>query len=112
MVDPRYYGGAEVKPSELTGGLYRAAAPQEQVYKPGEWNHYRITCKGPKVQVVLNGTTILDVNLDEQTEPTLRHDGSQAPPLKDRPQQGRIGFQELSRSGHVEIRNTRIKELR
>ena len=112
MVDSRYYGEAEVKPSELTGGLYRAVAPVERVYKPGEWNQYRITCRGPKLQVILNGTTVLDVNLDEQTEPTLRHDGSKAPPLKDRPRKGRIGFQELSRSGHVEIRNAKIKELR
>jgi hypothetical protein len=52
------------------------------------------------------------VNLDEQTTPTKKHDGSDAPPLKDRPRKGHIGFQELSRDGgHVEIRNARIKEL-
>ncbi|HEX6987585.1 MAG TPA: DUF1080 domain-containing protein [Planctomycetaceae bacterium] len=114
MVDPRYYGDAapQIPPSELTGGLYRAVAPSEQRYKPGEWNKYVVTLRGPRVKVELNGETIQDVNLDEQTEPVKRHDGTPAPPLKDRPRKGRIGFQELSRGGgHVMIRNARIKEL-
>jgi hypothetical protein len=61
---------------------------------------------------VLNGKQVLDVNLEEQTKPTKRHDNTDAPPLKDRPRKGHIGFQELSRGGgHVEIRNARIKVL-
>ena len=114
MVDPRYYGDAapQIPPSELTGGLYRAVAPTEQRYKPGEWNEYVVTLRGPRVVVKLNGETIQDVNLDEQTEPVKRHDGSPAAPLKERPRKGHIGFQELSRGGgHVMIRNARIKEL-
>jgi Domain of Unknown Function (DUF1080) len=113
MVDPRYYpSNMIVTPAELTGSLYKAAAPKKQVYKPEAWNHYQITCEQARVHVVLNGTTILDVNLDEQTQPTKRHDGSDAPPLKERPRKGHIGFQELSRGGgHVEIRKARIKEL-
>jgi hypothetical protein len=64
------------------------------------------------VHVVLNGVTILDINLDEQNTPTRRHDGSIAPPLKDRPRRGHIGFQELSRGGtHVQIRGAKIREL-
>jgi hypothetical protein len=113
MVDPRYYPPKmKVPPAELTGSLYRAVAPRKQVYKPLEWNRYRITCRGPRVRVVLNGETILDVNLDEQTRPTKRHDGKDAPALKDRPRRGHLGFQELSRGdGHVQIRNARIKVL-
>jgi len=115
MVDPRYFGPDPAnapKPSELTGALYRAVTPRAQVFKPTDWNKYQITCKGPLVKVVLNGQVILDVNLDEQTTPTKKHDGSDAPPLQERPRKGHIGFQELSRDGgHVEIRNARIKEL-
>jgi hypothetical protein len=114
MVDPRYYGesAAEIPPSELTGGLYRAVAPREQRYRPGEWNAYEITLRGPRITVKLNGETIQNVNLDEETIPVKRHDGSPAPTLKERPRKGRIGFQELSRGGgHVQIRNARIKEL-
>lgn len=110
MADVRY--NPEAKPNELTGGLYRAIAPRVQVYKPTEWNRYRIVCKGASVKVELNGEQILDVNLDEQTTPTKRHNGQDAPPLKDRPRKGRLGFQELSRGGaHVQIRGARIKEL-
>jgi len=110
MADFRY--NPEAKDSELTGGLYRAVAPKKQVYRPTEWNRYRIECRGPRVEVELNGEPILDVNLDEQTATVKRHDGTDAPPLKDRPRRGHIGFQELSRDGsHVSIRNARIKSL-
>lgn len=110
MADPRYT--PDMAPAELTGGLYRAVAPRKQVYKPTDWNRYQITCKGPAVKVVLNGETIQDLNLEEQLKPTKRHDGTDAPPLKERPRKGHIGFQELSRGGdHVQIRNARIKVL-
>ncbi|MGV3774097.1 MAG: PQQ-binding-like beta-propeller repeat protein [Verrucomicrobiales bacterium] len=113
MVDPRYYpADMTVPPNELTGSLYRAVAPMEQLYKPSEWNSYEITCKGPQVKVVLNGKQVLDVNLDEQNQMIKRHNGGDAVPLKDRPRKGHIGFQDLSRGGsHVQIRNAMIKEL-
>jgi hypothetical protein len=42
-----------------------------------------------------------------------RHDGSLAPPIKDRPKRGHLGFQHLSRNNEpVMIRNARIKELK
>jgi hypothetical protein len=110
MADVRY--NPEAADSELTGGLYRAVAPVKQNYRPTEWNSYRVTCRGPRIEVLLNGELILDVDLEEHTRPVKRHDGSDAPPLKDRPRRGHIGFQELSRDGaHVEIRNARIKVL-
>jgi hypothetical protein len=113
MVDRRYYPeDMKVTPAELTGSLYKAVPPREQIYKPTEWNKYQISCKGPAVKVVLNGEAILDVSLDEQTQPTKRHDNTDAPPLKERPRKGHIGFQELSRGGgHVQIRNARIQIL-
>jgi hypothetical protein len=113
MVDPRYYPPEmEVPPSELTGSLYRAVAPRKQIFKPNTWNAYEVTLKGTKVEVVLNGEQILDVDLKEQNIPIKRHNGEDAVALKDRPLKGHIGFQELSRGGgHVEIRNARIKEF-
>jgi hypothetical protein len=111
MADERYNEGRD-GPDKLTGSLYKALAPKKQVYKPTEWNKYVVTLKGPSVKVELNGELIQDVNLDQQTAKVERHDGRPAPPLKDRPRKGRIGFQELSRGGaHVMIRNARIKEL-
>lgn len=110
MADLRY--NPEAKDSELTGGIYRAIAPRKQAYRPTEWNRYEITLKGTQLKVVLNGELIQDLNLDEQRQEVRRHDGSLAPPVKDRPLRGHIGFQELSRGGdHVQIRAARIKVL-
>ncbi len=110
MADYRYNTSA--KDSELTGGIYRAIAPIEQVYKPTEWNRYLITLAGSHMHVVLNGVLIQDLDLSAQDQTVKRHDGSLAPPVKDRPRRGHIGFQELSRGGtHVQIRNARIKVL-
>ncbi|MEJ5237715.1 3-keto-disaccharide hydrolase [Limisphaera sp. VF-2] len=107
MVDERY--NPEAGPSELTGGIYRAVPPMRQVYRPMDWNRYRIELRGNRLKVVLNGEIIHDLNLDEQAQEVRRHDGSLAPPLKDRPRRGHIGFQELSREGPpVRIRNARI----
>ncbi|HEX8912111.1 MAG TPA: DUF1080 domain-containing protein [Humisphaera sp.] len=111
MADERYNGGRD-GPDKLTGALYKAAAPTKQVYKPTEWNRYVITAVGPRVRVELNGELVQDLNLDERTAAVERHDGTPAPPLKDRPRRGRIGFQELSRGGgHVMIRNATIAPL-
>jgi hypothetical protein len=110
MADLRY--NPQAKDSELTAGLYRAVAPTRQVYRPTEWNRYQITLKGERLKVVLNGETVQNIHLGEQTQSVKRHDGSDAPAIKDRPRRGHIGFQELSRGGdHVQIRNARIQVL-
>jgi hypothetical protein len=109
MADLRY--NPEAKDSELTGGIYRAIAPREQVYKPTEWNRYEVKLQGNRLWVKLNETVIHDTNLDEHAEEVLRHDGAVAPPVKDRPRKGHIGFQELGRGDQVQIRNARIREL-
>jgi hypothetical protein len=110
MADFRY--NPKAKDSELTGGIYRAIAPRRQLYKPEEWNHYHVTLRGPALRVKLNGELIQDLNLDEQNQSVQRHDGKDAPPVKDRPRRGHLGFQNLSRGGNeVLIRNARIREL-
>lgn len=110
MADYRY--NPQAKDSELTGGIYRAIAPRKQVYKPTEWNSYTVTLQGNHLTVVLNGATIHDLNLDEQNQEVRRHNNTLAPPVKNRPRKGHIGFQELSRDAeHVLIRNARIKVL-
>jgi hypothetical protein len=111
MVDFRY--NPKAKDSELTGGLYRAVAPTKQVYKPTEWNHYEITLVDSHLNVKLNGEVIQDIDLDEQQQRVKRHDGTDAPPIKDRPKKGHIGFQELGKANdRVQIRNARIKVLK
>jgi hypothetical protein len=111
MADYRY--NTKAKDSELAGGIYRALAPRRQVYKPEEWNSYRIELRGSQLKVVLNGELIHDTDLATQTEGVKRHDNSPAVALKDRPRRGHLGFQELSRGdSHVMIRHARIMELR
>ncbi|MBX3745235.1 MAG: DUF1080 domain-containing protein [Verrucomicrobiae bacterium] len=108
MADYRY--NPQAAPSELTGGIYRAIAPRQQVYRPTEWNHYRVSLRGTRLVARLNGVLIHDVDLSGEIQPILRHDGTGAPPIRDRPRRGHLGFQELSRDdGHVEIRNAFIR---
>jgi hypothetical protein len=108
MTDVRY--NPEAKPAELTGGIYRAVAPAEPVYKPEAWNRYEVSLRGTKLFVRLNSVPIHDLDLLGQTNGVPRHDGRSAAPLKDRPLRGHLGFQELSRDdGHVEIRGARIR---
>jgi hypothetical protein len=110
MADYRY--NPEAKDSELTGGIYRAIAPTRQVYRPTEWNAYEIELVGSIMKVQLNGETIQDIDLEKYDQPVKRHDNTDAPPVKDRPRRGHLGFQELSRDGaHVQIRHARIRVL-
>jgi hypothetical protein len=111
IADVRY--NPDAKPSELTGGIYRAVAPSKQEYRPTEWNSGRIELQGTKLRAVLNGVLVQDIDLTTFDQPVKRHDGSDAPPLKDRPRKGHIGFQHLSRNNEpIEIRNVRITELK
>lgn len=111
MADVRY--NPEAKDSEITGGIYRAIAPKKQVYNPTEWNKMTVRLQGNKLIVTLNSEPQHDLDLSEQKQEVLRHDGSAAPPVKDRPRSGHLGFQELSREGSepVQIRGARIREL-
>lgn len=111
IADFRY--NEKAKDSELTGGIYRAIAPTKQVYKPTEWNRVRVELRGTRLKAAINGELIQDVDLTKFDQPVKRHDGSDAPPVKDRPRKGHIGFQHLSRdSSAVLIRGARIKELK
>ena len=110
IADVRY--NPQAKPSELTGAIYRAIAPRKQVYRPTLWNQFHIELAGTRLRATLNGEGIQDVDLERYGQPTKRHDGSDAPPVKDRPRRGHIGFQHLSRNDEpVVIRGARLREL-
>lgn len=93
-----------LKPTQYTGSIYDVVPPSKRVTKPaGEWNQFRILCKGPKVTIELNGTTIVDANLDDLKEQHgKRHPGL----LRDK---GHLGLQ--SHDGRVEFRGLMVKEL-
>jgi hypothetical protein len=110
FADVRY--NPEAKESELTGGIYRAIAPTKQVYKPTAWNSCRIELRGMHLKATINGEVVQDVDLTKFDQPVKRHDGTNAPPVKDRPRKGHIGFQHLSRNNEpIWIRNIRFQEL-
>ncbi len=89
--------GVENPTNHDCGGVIGAMAPSKNMVKPaGEWNHYTITCQGHQVKVVFNGEQVIDLDLRET-------------PLKDRPLEGYIGFQDEAK--RVWYRNVRIKEL-
>ena len=109
LADLRY--NTEAKPYELTGAIYRAIAPDRQVYRPTEWNAVRVELAGPHLKVTINGAVVQDVNLAVVGTPSYRHDGTQAADLSARPRRGRIGFQHLSRNNEpLAIRHARIWE--
>lgn len=96
----------DIKPWQKHGSLYNVAPAKTGALKPvGEWNSQEVTVQGSRVQVVLNGITILDFDTSEVTDrATLaRHPG-----LKRK--SGHIGF--LGHNEPVEFRNIFVKRLR
>ncbi len=97
----------------IIGALYDAKEPTERAGKPdGEWNKMTVTCKGPKITVVLNGKTVIDVNIDDWDTANKNPDGTKnkfKTALKDLPRKGHIGFQY---HGHpVWFRNVTVEKL-
>ncbi|MCK9413429.1 MAG: DUF1080 domain-containing protein [Prolixibacteraceae bacterium] len=89
---------------------------QKVVKKPGEWNHYRITCKGKMIEVKLNGEKITTMDMRQWTSGTTNPDGSSIPswlpnPLADLSTKGFIGLQGKHANATIWFRNIRIKTL-
>lgn len=78
-----------------TGAIYDLVKPKAKVQKPaGEWNHMTITAQGPNIKIVLNGTEVSTINLDEWNEIGKRPDGSDHKFKK-------IAMGKLDRTGYV-----------
>jgi type 1 glutamine amidotransferase len=106
-------GGKKNPGKHDCGALYDALAPSANPVKNNEWNRAVITCQGSKVQIAINGTQIIDADLDKWDTPRKNPDGSKnkyKTALKDFPREGYIGFQQ---HGHpVLYRNIRVKPLK
>jgi hypothetical protein len=101
-------------PGQYHGSVYKVAPAKRGFQKPvGEWNTEEITADGRRITVTLNGTTIVDCNLDEVTDPAvLKEHQDLTKPEGSRGianTKGHIGF--LGHGAHVEFRNIRIKVL-
>jgi hypothetical protein len=94
------------------GAVYDCLAPTKEMTRAGEWNHVTITARDNKLTVVMNGTQIIDMDLNRWTEPHKNPDGTPnkfRTAIKDFKREGHIGFQD--HGAKVAYRNVRIKPL-
>jgi hypothetical protein len=94
-----------LRPAQYHGSVYDVIpAKRGYLRKAGEWNEEEILAQGRHIKVTLNGTVILDIDVDSVKDPEV---------LKTHPglarTQGHIGF--LGHGSLVEFRNIRLKEL-
>ena len=103
ILDAGYKG--KLKPEQFHGSVYNVAAAKQGALKPaGEWNSQEVIARGRRITVRLNGTQILDVDINSITDPAtlVKHPGLFRPG-------GHIGF--LGHNDEVFFKNIRIKEL-
>jgi len=99
------------------GAVFGHLAPtKSMVKKPGEWNRFTITAIGKKIYVLLNGTQVIDMDMNRWTSAKTNPDGSEIPswlskPVADLPLHGHIGFQGKHAGAPIWFRNIRIKVL-
>ena len=103
--------GAEIykdlKPYQYHGSIYGVAPARRGYQKPvGEWNREEIRVQGKRVTVSLNGTVIVDADIEKASTPQTI-DGRDHPGLKRT--SGRIAF--CGHGSRVEFRNLRILTL-
>lgn len=92
---------------QFHGSLYGIAAAKRGFLKPvGEWNYQEVRVQGDDIQVILNGTEILNVNIAEAREKGTMDKREHSGLHRDK---GHIGF--LGHGDIVYFRNIRIKDL-
>jgi hypothetical protein len=110
LEDDYYADGDPIKLKDYQhhGSIYGVVPAKTGHLKPaGQWNDQEVICDGRHVKVTLNGTVIVDADLDK-VQPI---DGQQHPGLKY--EKGRIGLHAHGNYGaEVFFRNMRIKELK
>jgi sugar phosphate isomerase/epimerase len=83
-----------------TAAIYDAEAPRSSASNPaGEWNHMKITFRGKRIQVELNGVGVVDW----EAEPRGK--------VKDFASEGYIGLQNHDSLSPVYFKNILVKEL-
>ena len=99
-VHPRY---KDIQPWQRNGALYHVTAPKPGHGKPtGEWNSIVIEANGPHLTITLNGSVVVDDQLDQHPDLDNEHPGLKRA-------SGRIGLQ--GHNGRVEFRKIEVKEI-
>ena len=107
ILDHNHEKYAALKPYQAHGSVYGLVPAKRDFLKPvGEWNQQEVTVQGRHIKVVLNGTTIVDADLDEALQKPL--DGAEHPGAK-RPR-GHIGL--LGHGDRVDVREIYIHDLK
>jgi hypothetical protein len=109
VIDSDGYNAAHpkgpLKPYQYHGSLYHCVGAKHGYLRPvGEWNFQEIVVRGQSIQVTLNGTKILDVDLDKLDRSQL-----ETIPKGLENRKGHIGF-----AGHndpVAYRSFKVKRL-
>ncbi len=98
---------ATLQPYQYHGSIYGVVPAQRGHLKPvGEWNTQEVVAKGRQITIKLNGTTIVDADIDKASTPqTMDH--RDHPGLKR--DKGHIGF--CGHGDYLEFRNIRVKSL-
>jgi len=108
---------AKADPKWKCGAIFGRLAPSQSAAKPtGEWNHCQITCRGPKIDVILNGLPVTSFDMTLWRSGTENPDGSKMPPwlnkpLSSHPTKGAIGLQGKHGGAPIWFRNIKIKPL-
>ena len=111
VLDDDYYADGdpfELKDYQHHGSIYGVVpAKTGHLRSAGQWNEQEIVCDGRHVKITLNGTVIVDADLDN-VKPI---DGHEHPGLKY--EKGHIGLHAHGNyDAQVYFRNLRLKELR
>ena len=92
-------------PYQYHGSLYHCVGAKHGYLRPvGQWNYQEIEVRGQKIKVTLNGTRILDVDIDKLDRSKIEH-----PPKGLDRRNGHIGF-----AGHndpVQFRSFKVRKL-
>ncbi|MBK6284394.1 MAG: DUF1080 domain-containing protein [Draconibacterium sp.] len=109
-------GPRPIKPGNVLLFLAILAAKESRYEKPGEWNKMIVACKDKIIHVVLNGSTVTEMNMSLWTSGTKNPDGSDIPswlstPFAKLATKGKIGFQGKHAGAPIWFRNIKIQEL-
>jgi hypothetical protein len=91
-------------------------ASKRTVKKPGEWNHFTITCRGKMIWVALNGAMVNSFDMSKYNSTKKNPDGTEVPAWLSNPPSalalhGHIGFQGKHAGAPIYFRNIRIRPL-